>query len=121
LFSATKTAGQVQRLQRGALVAAAVAEERDADAAVALELGGQRRPADQRRPAADDPVGAEHALGQVRDVHGAALAVAAAGLAAVDLGHHLADVHAPGDAVAVPAVGAGDGVPVVEVAADADR
>src|ERR1700741_3757325 len=72
------------------------------------------------RAAADDSVGAEHALGQVSDVHGAALAVAAAGLAAVDLGHHLADVHAPGDAVAVPAVGAGDGVPVVEVAADAD-
>src|SRR5437773_2399521 len=112
--------GQVHRLQRGALVATAVAEERDADAALALELGGQRRPADQRRAAADDPVGAEHALGQVSDVHGAALAVAAAGLAAVDLGHHLADVHAPGDAVAVPAVGAGDGVPVVEVAADAD-
>src|SRR5207302_296938 len=40
---------------------------------------------------------------------------------AVDLGHHLGDVHAPGDAVTVPAVGAGDGVPVVEVAADADR
>src|SRR5213083_517054 len=40
--------GQVHRFQRGALVAAAVAEERDADAAVAFELGGQRRPADQR-------------------------------------------------------------------------
>ena len=45
----------------------------------------------------------------------------AAGLAAVDLGHHLADVHAAGNAVAVAAVGAGDGVPAVEVAADTDR
>ena len=44
----------------------------------------------------------------------------AAGLAAVDLGHHLAHVHALGDAVAVAAMGAGDGVTVVEVAAHAD-
>src|SRR5208282_1778701 len=66
-------------------------------------------------------VGAEHALGQVGDVHGAALAVAAAGLAAVDLGHHLVHVYAPGDAVAVAAVRAGDAVTVVQVAADADR
>src|SRR5229473_1136796 len=113
--------GQVHRLERRALVAAAVAEERDADPAGALDLGGQRRPADQRRAAADDAVGAEHALGQVGDVHRAALTVAAAGLAAVDLGHHLADVDAPGDAVAVAAMGAGDGVAVVEVAAYADR
>ena len=65
---------QVHRLQRGALVRGAVAEERDADAAVALELGRQRGAADQRRPAADDAVRAEHALGQVGDVHRAALA-----------------------------------------------
>src|SRR4029077_5027916 len=71
-------------------------------------------PAGEGRPAADDAVGAEHALGQVGDVHRAALAVAAAGLAAVDLGHHLADVHALGDAVAVAAMGAGDGVTAVE-------
>src|SRR6516164_4676457 len=114
-------AGQVHGLQRGALVAAAVAEERDADPAGALELGRQRGPADQRRPAADDAVGAEHALGQVGDVHRAALAVAAAGLAAVDLGHHLPDVYAFGDAVAMAAVRAGDGVAAVEVDADADR
>src|SRR6516165_10385851 len=113
--------GQVHRLQRRALVARAITEERDADAAGALELGGQRGPADQRRPAADDAVGAEHALGQVRDVHRATLAVAAAGPAAVDLGHHLADINAFGDAVAMAAMGAGDGVTVVEVAADADR
>src|SRR5205085_11875790 len=104
-----------------ALCAGPVAEERHAHPAGALELGGQGRPADQRRAAADDAVGAEHALGQVGDVHGTALAVAAARLAAVDLGHHLADLHALGDAVAVAAVGAGDGVAAVEIAADADR
>src|SRR5262245_37308820 len=113
--------GQVHRLKRRALVARAVTEERDADAAGALDLGGQRRPADQRRPAADDAVGPEHALGQVGDVHRAALAVAASGLAPVDLGHHLADVDALGDAVAVTAVGAGDRVTVIEVAAYTDR
>src|SRR5262249_51140719 len=112
--------GQVPGLQGRAVVAGAVAEERNAAAAGAVELGGQRRPADQRRPAADDAVGAEHALGQVGDVHRAALAVAAAGLAAVDLGHHLADVDALGDAVAMTAMGAGDGVTVIEVAAYAD-
>src|SRR5215469_10158634 len=113
--------GQVHRLERRALVARAVTEEHDADAAGALDLGGQRRPADQRRPATDDAVGAEHALGQVGDVHRAALAMAAAGPAAVDLGHHLAYVDALGDAVAVAAMGARDRVTVVEVAAYADR
>src|ERR1700728_182924 len=96
-------AGQVHRLERGALVAAAVAEERNADPAGALDLGGKRGPADQRRAAADDAVGAEHALGQVGDVHRAALAVAASGPAAVDLGHHLADIDALGDAVPMTA------------------
>src|SRR6266567_502559 len=68
-----------------------------------------------------DAVGTEHALGQVGDVHRAALAMAAAGLTAVDLGHHFADVNALGDAVAVAAMGTGDGVTVVKVAAYADR
>src|SRR5215467_16276277 len=113
--------GQVHRLERRALVARAVTKEHDADAAGALDLGGQRRPADQRRPATDDAIGAEHALGQVGDVHRAALAMAAAGPAAVDLGHHLAHVNALSDAVAMTAMGTGDGVTVIEAVAYADR
>jgi hypothetical protein len=111
---------QVERLERGALVGGAVAEERDRDAAVALVLGRERAPADQRRATADDAVGAEHALGQVGDVHRAALAPARPGGLAVDLGHHPDRVDALGDAVPVAAVGGGDRVAVVEVRADAD-
>src|SRR5258708_39042933 len=47
--------------------------------------------------------------------------MAAAGPAAVELGHHFADVNALGDAVAMAAMGTGDGVAVAEVAAYADR
>ena len=98
---------QVHRLQRGALVGRAVAEERDPDAAVALELGRQRAcrrsaagrrrrcrwrracPWTGRRCASSRPC---------RGSEPVALAE--------DLGHHRPDVDALGDAVAVPAVGA---------------
>src|SRR5690606_24416196 len=106
---------EVERLQRGALVAGAVTEEGDPDPAGALHLGGQRGAADQRRPTADDAVGAQHALAEVGDVHRAAFAAARPGAPAVDLGHHLPDVDAFGDAVPVAAVGAGDRVPLVQV------
>ena len=111
--------GQVQRLQRGALVGRAVAEERDRNAAIALELRRQGAATDQRRAASDDAVRAEHALGQVGDVHRPTLAAARPGGLAEDLGHHALDVDALGDAVAVPAVGGGDRVAVVEVGAHA--
>src|SRR5690606_41438018 len=89
----------------------------DGHAAVALVLGGERAAADQRWSAADDAVRAEHALRQVGDVHRAALAATRTGGLAVDLGHHRGHVHALGDAVAVAAVGGGDGVALVEVRA----
>jgi hypothetical protein len=92
-----------------------VADERDAHAAGLERLGRQRRAADQRRAAADDAVGTHHALGEVGDVHGAALAPAQALLAAEDLEHHAELVAALGDAVAVAAVRAGDVVAVVQV------
>ena len=80
-----------------------------------------RRADGQRRAAADDAVGAEHALGEVGDVHRAALALAEAVGAAVDLEHHALHVAALGDAVPVAAMRADDVVGVVEVLADADR
>ena len=81
-------AREVERLEERALVGAAVAGEGDATCVGALDLGRQADAADERRAAADDAVGAEHALVEVGDVHRAALAVADAGLLAVDLGHH---------------------------------
>ncbi len=83
-------------------------------------LGGQRGTADQRGPAAHDAVGAHHAVAEVGDVHRAALAAAEAILPAEDLVHHAAHIAALGDAVAVPAMGRGDPVIVVEVHAKAD-
>ena len=112
--------GEVHALERGALIGAAVADERDRDAAGLQGLGGQRRAADQRRAAADDAVRAHHALGQIGDVHRAALAAAQPVLAPEDLGHHGLGIAALGDAVAVAAVGRRDAVLVVQVQADAD-
>jgi hypothetical protein len=110
---------QVQRFQRGALIARAVAEKRDTDPTGVLLLRGERGAADQRRATANDPVRAEHALGQVGDVHRAALAVTRTGFSAVNLGHHGFHVHAFGDAVTVAAVRARDRIPLVEMGADA--
>src|SRR6266508_10644 len=53
---------QVHALVGGALLGGAVAEEADAHRAGALALGGQARPAGQRRATTDDAVGAEHPL-----------------------------------------------------------
>ena len=104
-----------------ALGGGAVAEEADGHVALALELGGQRRPAGDRQPAADDAVGAQHPHREVGDVHGAALALAVAVGAAEQLGHHAPDVGALGDAVAVAAVGAGDAIARRQVRAHPDR
>jgi hypothetical protein len=111
--------GQVHRLEHRALVGAAVAEEGHRHAPAALELGSQRGTGGERRAGTDDTVGAEHALLQVGDVHGAALALADAGLLAIDLGHHPVYVHTLGDAVAMAAVGGGDAILVGEVRHDA--
>ena len=113
--------GQVEALQEVAGVGGAVADEADRHAAVLLELGRQRRAAHQRRARAENAVGAHHAQVQVGDVHGAALATAGAGGAAVELGEHAFDVDPLGDAVAVPAVGARDVVVLPEVHHDAGR
>ena len=112
-------AGEVQAFEERALVGAAVAGERDGYLLRAAGLRGQPYAADQGRAAADDAVGAEHALIQVGYVHGAALAVAEALLFAVDLEHHSLDVAALGDGVAVAAVGARYVVVPIEVGHDA--
>ena len=70
---------------------------------------------------ADHAVGAEHADLEVGDVHGAALAVAGAALAAEQLAHHGERVGALGDGVAVAAVGGEQDVGSREIGAHADR
>ena len=100
--------GQVQALERGALVRPPVTDEGHRDVVGALHLGRKGRTADQGRAASDDAVGTHHALVQIGDVHGAALPVADPGPLAVDLGHHGAHVYALGDAVTVAAVRGGD-------------
>ena len=102
-----------------ALVDGAIAEEGDGDLVRASLAGGHGGADGEGDAGADDAVGAEHALGHVRDVHGAALALVGAGGALEDLGHHAPDVDALGDAVAVAAVGGGEVVGVGEVGADA--
>ena len=110
----------VHRLEGGALVRAAIAGERDRDGAASQCLGGQCRADHQRRPAADDAVGAEHAAVEIGDVHRPALAAAQPAFLGEQLLHHQNRVAALGDAVAVPAMGAGDVVLRPEMRAHAD-
>ncbi len=105
----------------GALVVGAVAEEGNHHARGLAALGRQRRADRDRDAATHDPVGAEIALGDVRDMHGATAAMAIAGLLAEEFGEHPPDIRSFGDAVAVTAMGGGDVVGVRERHADADR
>ena len=72
-------------------------------------------------PAADDAVGTEHALVDVGDVHGSALALAHTRGATEELRHHAPHVDAFRDAVAVTAMGGRDEVSVCQVHADTHR
>src|SRR5439155_742350 len=102
-------------------VRSAIAEERDRDPALALHLRGEPGAGDDRDPAGDDTVGAEHADAEIGDVHRAALALAVAGLPTVELGHHAVEVGTLGDAMAVAAMRRDDPVAATKRAADADR
>ena len=82
----------------------AIAEKRHRDPALAFHLRRQAGAGDDRDPAGDDAVGAEHADAEIGDVHRAALALAIAGLPAVELGHHAVEIGALGDAMAVAAM-----------------
>src|SRR5699024_7457008 len=113
--------GHVERLVEGALVRGAVTEEADADLIRAAYLGGEARARGDAVSRADDAVGAEDALVPVRDVHGAALALAVACLPAEELSHHEVEVATLGNDVAVAPVRAGDEVVVAQAFADGGR
>ena len=112
--------GEVQRLVECSDIRRPVAEERDPDARLAAQLEGERRTRDRRQAAADDRVRAQVPALDVVEVHRAAVAVRAAFLLAVQLGHHLVRVRALGERVAVRAMRRSDHVAVLERAADAD-
>jgi hypothetical protein len=110
---------EVEALEERPLVRGPIADETDCYLAVPAHLCGQCRPARAGRPRTEDPVGTHHVLREVGDVHQAALTVARTALLAVNLLHHLDDVHALRDAVAMAAVRTGDAVAVVQVHHDA--
>jgi len=114
-------ARHVEPLVEGAVVDGPVAEERHRHA-LALEqleaVTGPRRLQDAR---ANDAARAHHADFRRKQVHAAAPAVRAAGLAAEQLRYQLARGNALGQRVAVAAVGAEDDVVGAEVGADAGR
>jgi hypothetical protein len=95
---------QVHRLVAPPLVGGAVAVEARDDLARLAHARRVAGPGGDRDPAADDPVRAEDPLGGVEDVHRAAAPAVGAARFPHEFGHHQADVHALGDAVAVAPV-----------------
>ena len=104
-----------------ALGGRAVAKEAHGHVTPALELGGQGRTAGDGQATPNDAIGAQHPHREVRDVHGAALALAIAVHPAEQLGHHAPDVRPFRDAVPVAAVRAGDAIAHRQVRAHPDR
>ena len=111
--------GQVHGLVDHALVGAAVAEEGQHDAVRAPELGGEGGAGADGHAGRHDAIGAQHVEVERGDVHGAAEAPAVTVLAPHQLGHHEVEARALGDAVAVAAVVADDGVVLRQVCAGA--
>ena len=104
----------------GPRVRCAVAEKGNRDASLAFQLRGKASARDDRNSTRDDPVGAEHPNAEIGDMHGAALALAVAGLPTVELGHHAVEVGALGDAVAVATMRRDDPIAAIERCTDAD-
>ena len=88
----------------------ALAEEAGRDLGPALHMVGERQAGGDRQPAADDGVASVEAGGGVEDVHRAAAALTRPLDLAEHLRHHRARGDAPGQSVAVLAVGGDDGV-----------
>jgi hypothetical protein len=97
--------GHVVGLGHLALVRGAVAEIGEGHAVVAEILVGEGEARADRHLRADDAVAAVEMLLLGEHVHGAALALGVAPLAARQLGHHAPGVHAAGQHVPVVAVG----------------
>ena len=111
--------GKVHGLTQSALIAAAVAEERDADAVGRVHRAVERIAGAERLRRANDAVCTHKADLGCGLMHFAGAAAAVALLLAHQLGHHGVDVRALGDEMAVAAVRRGDVVLTRERTADA--
>ena len=95
----------VHGLVESAAVGGTVTEEHHGNPVVLQDhLAGQGSAGGQVVAAAHDAVGAQHTHREVGNVHGAAAALAQAGLLAEDLSHHAVHIRALGHTVAVAAV-----------------
>ena len=99
---------EVEGFVKFALVDGAVAEEAYGNAVFVLVLAGERESGGDRHLSANDGVSAHKVLFQVEQVHGAALAAAAAGRLAAEFGHGDFGGHALCEGVSVVAVVADD-------------
>ena len=95
-----------------------VAKEADGHLSRLAQLRRQTSPGGQSEAAGDNAVGAQHTDRKVGNVHGATLALTIAGSAAKEFGHHLLDIGALGDAMAVATVRTGDIIGLREMRAD---
>ena len=91
-----------------AAVGRAVAEKDHAHLVGLAQLDGQAGPHHDGKAAAHNAVGAENAPGKIRNVHGAALALAVSGFPAEQLGKHVPGISAFGQYMRVTAVGRDD-------------
>ena len=98
---------QVQRLEQRGLVDGAVAKDGHGDLAGLVQLGTQGRTDGNRCTRTDDGIFAQQPDTEIGVVHRAALALAATGAPAQQLGHALLWVQPLGDGLSVAAVGAG--------------
>ena len=103
-----------------ALVGRAVPEEGHGYASGVLELGREGGARGEGNACTHDAVGPEHPAVKVGDVHRPALALADARRAPEELGHHCLRLDALGEAVAMAAMGGGEGVARREVGGDGD-
>lgn len=95
----------VHGLVEGASVGCSVSEEDYRDLIVLQNrLVGKRRTGGQVVSAAHDAVGSQHTNGEIRDMHGAAAALAQAGLLTKNLSHHPVHIGTLSNAVAMTAV-----------------
>ena len=113
--------GEVQRLVDAPLVHRAVADRDEADRAVAHVLRGKRGARRDRDSGADDRVLAEQAVCRGGEVGGAAPAAAERRAPPHQLGEQVRGGDAPREYPAVPAVGDGERVALLEHAAGPDR
>ena len=109
----------IQRLMEGAAIRRAVAEKHHGHLVIMKYPAiCQCRAYRQIIPAAYNAVGAQHSDGKIRNVHGAASAVAKAGLLTVNLRHHPVNIRALGNAVSMPAVRGFDQIILPQGSAD---